>query len=269
MVSIRHAVGRALRVVGIATTNYPIAGEFHALGINLPGGSGESLDTIKTRLELTQQKLQAEDYAGLTKDALVGDLLTTTVNGYFALANTQMEMLNRQSDGQLLMQPGYGAANTVLEPQYRYGVPREVTFAGLGVDIDAVVHSAIQTDDEAEGRIQLVQQFGTQLSALEHRILEVLFTDDNNPREAASTVKALSTAAAQGQTLYTLDASNSHYLNQITATEAIKTDIRNAINAGLVATILDSPVTIGGWVGTGYSLIDPQTGAGAYRIGGG
>ncbi len=29
---------------------------------------------------------------------------------------------------------------------------------------------------------------GTQVSALEHRILEVLFTDDSNPGEAVSTV---------------------------------------------------------------------------------
>ena len=253
----------------VSAVNYPIAGEYHALGINLPGGQGESLEAIQDRLEATRDQLEAEAFETLTKDDLVGDLLTAAVNGYFAVAATQMELLNRQSTGQLLMQPGYGAVNTVLNPQYAYGTPRQVFFDGLGVDIDAVVHSAVGKDADNQTRINLVQQMGTQLSALEHRILEVLFTDQDNPGEAASAVKALATAAAQGQTIHTLDQSNVQYLNQITTTEQIKADIRNGINAGLTATIHQQPVNIGGWIGTGYTLTDPETGAGAYRIGNG
>ena len=41
------------------------------------------------------------------------------------------------------------------------------------------------------------------------------------------------------------------------------------MQAGLVATIHEQPVNFGGWIGTGYSLVDPLTGSGAYRIGGG
>ncbi len=265
------ATTRITRLTGgmAQATNYPVAGEFHALAINLPGGSGESLTAIQDRLTATQAKLAAEQFETLTKSDLVGDLLTAAANGYFAAANSQLALLNRTSTGQLLAQPGFGAANTVLNPQYSYGAPRRVAFAGLGVDMDAYVMSAVDTTNDDQSRIQLAQQMGTQLSALEHRILEVLFTDDSNPGAAASTVKALSTAAARGQTIYTLDASNLHYLDQITTTEQIKTDIRNGVQAGLVATIHEQTVNIGGWIGTGYSLVDPLTGSGAYRIGGG
>ena len=41
------------------------------------------------------------------------------------------------------------------------------------------------------------------------------------------------------------------------------------MRAGKVATIHDSPVAYAGGTFVGYTIIDPVTGAGAYKIGGG
>lgn len=41
------------------------------------------------------------------------------------------------------------------------------------------------------------------------------------------------------------------------------------INAGNVITVPEKNVTIGGWVGTGYMILDPESGAGTYMIDGG
>lgn len=249
-------------------TNYPVAGEFHALAINLPGGSGESLTAIKERLTATQAKMASGQFETLTKSDLVGDMLTVAANGYFERANSQLQLLHQTSGGALLAQPGFGAAVAKLSPEYGYGAPRRVEFGGLGLDVDAYAMSVVSAENDDIKRVRLAQQMGTQLSTLEHRTLEVLFSE-GAPRDAASTVKALSTATVEGQTIYTLDASNIHYLDQVGSSRQIKTDIRNGAHAGLLATIHKNPVNVGGWFGTGYSLVDPLSGSGAYRIGSG
>lgn len=47
------------------------------------------------------------------------------------------------------------------------------------------------------------------------------------------------------------------------------TDIRNGVNAGKTVTVHDTQITLNGWSGTGYTILDPESGAGAYMIGGG
>lgn len=49
----------------------------------------------------------------------------------------------------------------------------------------------------------------------------------------------------------------------------IENDIRNAVLAGKVATAHEQPISFAGGTNTGYLLIDPDTGAGAYLIAGG
>ena len=58
-------------------------------------------------------------------------------------------------------------------------------------------------------------------------------------------------------------------LNQISIDSQARQDIRNAINAGKEVTVHESPIDVNGWVGSGYLVIDPETGASAYLISGG
>ena len=58
-------------------------------------------------------------------------------------------------------------------------------------------------------------------------------------------------------------------LASISHSSDIETEIRNSVRAGKVATIHDSPVAYAGGTFVGYTIIDPVTGAGAYKIGGG
>lgn len=45
--------------------------------------------------------------------------------------------------------------------------------------------------------------------------------------------------------------------------------IRNGVNAGKTVTVHDTQITLNGWSGTGYTILDAESGAGAYMIGGG
>ncbi|WP_191968475.1 hypothetical protein [Cellvibrio sp. KY-GH-1] len=58
-------------------------------------------------------------------------------------------------------------------------------------------------------------------------------------------------------------------LSRINLGTDAQNDIRNAVYAGKVATAHEARINFNGWVGEGYTMIDPQTGAGAYMIAGG
>ena len=47
------------------------------------------------------------------------------------------------------------------------------------------------------------------------------------------------------------------------------TDIRNGVNAGKTVTVHNTQIIINSWSGTGYIILDPESGAGAYMIAGG
>jgi hypothetical protein len=88
--------------------------------------------------------------------------------------------------------------------------------------------------------------------------------------QAVSTVKALAIAQQQGQKIYTITQQNaSTALAKLPVSGSVGQEIRNAIQAGKEVTIHEKPINAYGWSGYGYSIIDPETGAGGYVIEGG
>ena len=113
---------------------------------------------------------------------------------------------------------------------------------------------------------------GQQQSVLEAAVPEQFFADSNatTKPDGVSTVKALATAAAQGQKIFTITSANiATALPQLQHSASVMGEIQNAIAAGKEVTISEKPVTVGGWTGAGYAIVDPATGAGAYLIEGG
>jgi hypothetical protein len=49
----------------------------------------------------------------------------------------------------------------------------------------------------------------------------------------------------------------------------VQAEIQEAVATGKHALVSQHNVTVGGWTGVGYIIIDPETGAGAYQISGG
>ena len=126
-------------------------------------------------------------------------------------------------------------------------------------------------DTAAEDKKNYLLQIGILSSALEHAVPEQLFTTDpSNPADAISAVKALSKASEQGQRIYHIT-----QVNQGTALPNINHDqntmaeIRNALNVGKEVITHTDAVSVPGWSGAGYIILDPRTGDGAYKIGGG
>jgi len=253
-----------------SANNKPIAGEFYAFGIDLQGISAKQLESVKTRMETVKTKLETQQFEGLTKDGIIGDMLYAGALSYFAANDVNLKMLNKGKQALAYRQPSAGTFSTNLNPVYSFGVPRQVEMSGIMVDMDAVAQSLWSKNNDVQIANAIGQQVGMMTSAWEHRIPEMLFTNEENPGEAVSAVKALAIASAEGQRIYQVTQENVNaVLPVLNISSEVKDEIRASVAVGKKATVSQNNITVGGWTGVGYIIADPDTGAGAYRISGG
>ncbi len=239
---------------------------------------------------------------GITGDMLTGDMLTATVWGYFA--SLQSQGLIAASQAQIVDAPAlsYGLFHAQVEPQKIYGlVSNGVRYKGLNMDIGHVRSVRWVKDDNpssiinnkpgllynnktgAQNRwIAYNKAKGLFSSAMEHILPEDFWIDktrcrdsNNNPHnqnyepcaEGISAVKALIIAQQQGQKIYTINRSNAQSsLAKLSLSNQISNEIRNAVNAGKEVTVHEKAINNFGWRGIGYTVVDPDTGTGAYII---
>ncbi|MDN3442544.1 hypothetical protein QL898_12975 [Psychrobacter sp. APC 3279] len=141
------------------------------------------------------------------------------------------------------------------------------------MDIDKILHTKVEVNNDREKLTAYNLSRGPSYSLNENLVPEQLFDNPDTPEKEAdgiSAVKALSLAAQQGQTIYTITKANyAEVLPKLNHSDVVMTDIRNGVNAGKTVTVHDTQITLNGWSGTGYTILDPESGAGAYMIGGG
>ncbi|MEX2475107.1 transglutaminase family protein [Marinobacter sp.] len=255
------------------SNNSPIAGEFRAIGLDLQGISSQQLKKLSTNIEKTKAKLESEDasqLAALTKHDMVGDLINGTIMSYFAINDLQEEIKSQGENMVTYRLPSYGVFSTTLQPQYWFGIPRNTSFSGLTMDVDAVTFHGEAKDNDKNTRVNAMKLSGLYWSMNEHLVPEQIFSTEENPAHGISAVKALALASAEGQKLWTIDRTNLGLaLDQINLDPEVEMEIRNAVQAGKTVTAHEKQISYKGWVGSGYLLIDPDTGAGAYKISGG
>ena len=96
---------------------------------------------------------------------------------------------------------------------------------------------------------------------------EQMFVTPTNPGEAISAVKAISKAVQAGQRIYTINATNmATVLPNINQSPFVLNEITNAVNAGFEVITHTDAVSVPGWSGAGYIILDAETGDGVYKI---
>ena len=291
-----------------------IAGQQTAIGLSIQGISQAQLQTLKTRMEATKQKLEQAQAApeaqrpailqGMTGEHLTGDLLTATIWGYFAALQSHGAIASAQA--QMVDRPAlsYGLFHAQVKPHKLYGiVTTGIRFQGLNMDIGHLRHTRwVKNDDPsapinnkpeltANGKpaaqnrwIAYNKMRGQYASAMEHAVPEQFwvdksqcrYTDENgqikNPTQAdcaqaVSAVKAIAIAQAQGQKIYTINQSNAATaLPKLPVGGTVGQEIQSAVQAGKEVTVHEKPISAHGFTGYGYTITDPETGAGAYLI---
>jgi len=212
-------------------------------------------------------KLEAQDFANLTKDDVLGDLLYTTALSYYAELDVMDYVSSKTMNVLAIRLPSESMFSFELSVYSVFGIPLTVSPSGLAMDVDRQYSLVKALDGNKDKPKQFFLNSGSTGSALEHSVLEQLWSTTDNPAYGISAVKALKIANDQGIPIYTINQTNiDTILPQLQIDADAKTDIRNAVNAGKEVTVSKTNITYNGWTGCGYIIIDPDTGAGAYMI---
>ena len=255
------------------STNKPVVGEYQAIALDLQGSSPEYAAKLKAEMESTRAKMDSGDetlLSDITKRQLTGDLLESTIFSYFALNNVQDEIAAQQAGIVNYRAPSYGKFSNTLSTSYFYGTPRNVSFDGLAMDVDRVFNINVDKDNDNQRRLNYGKAVGSRYSAMEHLVPEQMYSNGNASVQGISAVKALALASAQGQKIWQINKNNLDIaLSEINLHSDTEQEIRNSVNTGKIVTTHEQRLNVNGWIGAGYIILDPTTGAGAYKIAGG
>jgi hypothetical protein len=252
------------------TTKNLISGEYYGIAIDAGGIPQQQLLTLKTKLETTEANLSAQNFTGMTKDDIWGDILYTTAVSYYAEYDMMDNLQAKAMNVVIARIPSDIITSVALKVQYMFGVPTSASIGGLKMDVQRNLELTQATDGDSNNVVQYMLASGLNSSYLEGKVPEQLFSTPTNPVQGLSAVKIIQTANDQGIPIYTIDQSNiSNVLPQLQLSSDVISDIQNAVNAGEIVTVPQREITFNGWTGVGYVVVDPTTGAGAYMISGG
>ena len=199
-------------------------------------------------------------------------MLQATLQSYFAINQAQDTIAAKQHGNVIkTLFLSYGSFATYVHPTQRYGIIFGASPKGMQMDIDQIMYQAVSKDNSTEELKGFILSQGPRESANEHLVPEQLFDDPKTAEkevEGVSAVKAIQIAQQQGQTVYTITREN--YAQVLPKLQlSMMADIRDAVNAERTVTTHEKSIQYKGWHGSGYIIIDPHSGAGAYLIDGG
>jgi len=251
-------------------TNEIEAGEYFGIALDLGKISQEQMTALKTKLEVTKAKLEAQDFSNLTKDDILGDLLYTTALSYHEELGVMNFVTAKTMGVAAITLPSETIFSFELKRNFAFGIPISVSSGGLAMDADRLLVLVKALDGNSSKAKKIFQLSGINGSSLEHSVPERLLSTTDDSAQGISAIKALKIANDQGIPIYTINQSNINtILPQLQVDADVKADIQNAVNAGKEVLVSKTDITFNGWTGCGYIIIDPVTGAGAYMISGG
>ena len=250
------------------------------------------------------QDQRAAILQGMTGENFTGDILTTTIWDYFAILQNNGDIASAKAETFDLPALNYGLFHAQVRPNKLYGlVTTGITFEGFNLDIGHLRHMRWVKDDNlaspinnkpeltANGKsaaqnrwIAYNKMRGQYASAMEYAAPEQVLVDRSSCRyidetgnvknptlepctEAISAVKAIAIAQNEGQKIYTITPQNAvTALPKLPVGGDVGDEIRNAVQAGKEVMVHERAISANGWTGYGYSIIDPDTGVGAYLI---
>ena len=244
-----------------------IAGETESLTAVGAGVSPAMLGASRDRLQAFVTQLTAHQYANLTQDALVGEVLNYAGLAYATTVAGNADLMCRACGVVGYALPTITRVKTEAKATVSNGVPTSVAFPGIALSVEAIGRSAVASDNNAAHALAFQRTFGEHASMYTQLLLDALFTDAAHDGRTATTVRALEAAAAAPQTIYQLSGANiAATLPHLSLDAGTLATLQDAVGAGRSATVSQGNVTIGNWNGVGYLLEDPTSGSGDYEI---
>lgn len=254
----------------LSARNSIVAGTYTAVVSKLTTIMPQQFAEIEQRARESLEAVHNGNAAAVATDSIVGEFLNVAGLGYWAQQDLVGRLMARAQQIQRVNRFALGLFAWEPIVQYSYGLPRTATAGGFSTDIDINL-AAFASSDGRQERVAIARMMEGQLSShLEGAHWALARNRRDDPNTGFSSSQIFQQLSAQGARTYAVTQENVQtVLSRLPIAEAVKADIRAGVNAGLVGFVNDQMASLDGWRGTGYMIVDPETGAGAYRINGG
>lgn len=248
------------------------SGGYHAIGLNLQRipkallqKQTERMTAMKTYLESILSGTPSTPQSGDSRDNLLGDMLYDVAINYFYNLDAMNDLTSRLTDMMWVRQPSEAMVFTDLKVNSMFGIPLTAKPVGMSIDVSRNIISPFSMNGDKNIEKAFKMQSGMYTSAMEHIIFEWVFNVN-----AVSAVKVLQQANTLSIPVYAVTSQNiGQVLPLLQVSSDVKSDIQNAVNAGMTVIIPKTEITLNNWTGSGYIIQNPTTLAGAYMISGG
>ncbi|TDX48922.1 hypothetical protein [Orenia marismortui] len=245
--------------------NEVIAGAQYVVTLDTGRVSQEELNHKQAKLKAIKQNLENKNFSQVQPETITGDILHTIGLAYFAQLDMFNKLLAQKNKVKSTRITSASITAVDLNVSYMFGQPRTASAGGLYIDVDRDLHVSMGSSGDEEQVKAYNMASGMISSYLEGSIFEQTFGG-----EAVSTMHILNHANQQGIPVYTINQENvDTVIPELEYDSAKKQEFRNLINNGKEITVPERDVTISGWSGTGYIVLNPDDGIGAYMISGG
>ena len=135
----------------------------------------------------------------------------------------------------------------------------------LCIDVDMDVHSRTSLSSQEDACVSASLAYGMAASRYEDVVWKEFTGQDS-----ISTVSIFEQAEKEGTALVTLNQKNyNETVSQVSADEDTLAAVKSAVDRGRTVLIPEREVAVNEWKGTGYLILNPETGSGNYMISGG
>lgn len=237
-------------------------GGFYCLGLDYQSIAPAELTEISNRLK--QYETTANE-SNVYTDEILGEMLNAVAKAYFAELDLFNNITAQQCQVKATRQLSEAVTGYGPKVGYMFNSPVEVKEGSLFIDVDRDITSVVSTNSTKEKEKAYMLISGVTASFMEHSILEQV-----TGIPSLSTIKILNEATTRGIPILTITRENqAELLPALKVSQSVKNDIQNAVNAGQTVVIPQQEINYYDWKGSGYIVLDPDTGAAGYMISGG
>jgi hypothetical protein len=251
-----------------------IAGSYLALGV--VGSNISVKNIIKIQNEIKKIKEIADhndenEFKKISREDFLGNIFSLCVLAYYGHYVNLTKRLAQNRNMNHIMLPVIGTFGYEPYQNKLFGLIRGIDEYGMFMNVHVV-----NVNQDKSGNIENKKDFtfttGVLSSTLEHAIPGQLFTDSNNTKlisDPISCVRAIGIANSLGQKIYYIKSENrEEAMTKLKLDKNATSEIYSALTSGKHVITHTDQITISGFKGCGYVILDPITYEASYKISG-
>lgn len=239
-------------------------GSMYSFTLDLQSISSGEIMAAENRLTRSSEDLTPENLCTPEK---LGTVLDYAGKYYFSLCDSNAVFCSGLMNINRTRQLGLAITGYQFGRSSSFGVIRSLEDGSFYIDVAYNSVAAVSRDGDKDAERNYMMTTGYIESYLEGYIWEQLV---DKSKVCISTASVFGIAGDQGIGLRFISSGNlEEELAQCNVSDAVKNEVRNFVNRGLVVEIVPETLTIGDWTGTGYIALNLSNGSASYMISGG